>query len=187
MRFTLLFAVAGLWLSACREAPPAPPARPKPGPAPVSAPQSAPPAAAASVAKADPAVAEKSAEPAPPAAAGKGAEAAAAAARHYYALIEGGKLTEAWALRTESDTASPAARDVFTAYFADYREYHATVGTPSDVQGAAGSLYVEVPVQTYGVRKDGKPFTSAGTITLRRSNDVPGSTAAQRRWRIYSN
>ena len=46
---------------------------------------------------------------------------------------------------------------------------------------------VEVPVQLYGRMKDGKPFGSAGTITLRRANDVPGATAAQRRWRIYGN
>ena len=51
---------------------------------------------------------------------------------------------------------------------------------------AAGSLYVEVPVQTYGKLQDGTPFSSAGTVTMRRSNDVPGATAEQRRWRIHT-
>jgi hypothetical protein len=36
----------------------------------------------------------------------------------------------------------------------------------------------------YGERRDGQPFHDKLTVTLRRVNDVPGSTEAQRRWRI---
>jgi len=112
------------------------------------------------------------------------AQGAATVVETYYALIEAGKYRDAFALREHTDTMTPAQ---FAAGFAQYAEYHATVGAPSEIQGAAGSLYVEVPVQLYGRMKDGKPFGAAGTITLRRVNDVPGSTAEQRRWRIYSN
>ena len=101
----------------------------------------------------------------------------------YYALIEDGKYQEAWRLRTPGEGETAAE---FATGFARYAEYHALVGTPSEISGAAGSLYVEVPVQIYGRLKDGKPFSSAGTVTLRRSNDVPGSTAEQRRWHIYT-
>ena len=59
-------------------------------------------------------------------------------------------------------------------------------GSRHEVQGAAGSSYVEIPVQLYGQMKNGESFGSAGTVTLRRVNDVPGATAAQRRWRIYT-
>jgi hypothetical protein len=111
------------------------------------------------------------------------AEAAADVLKTYYRLIEAGRYDEAWRLRWESEGGD--ATD-FAAHFSDYAEYHATVGNPSEVQGAAGSSYVEVPVQLYGQMKGGESFGSAGTVTLRRVNDVPGATAAQRRWRIYT-
>ena len=38
----------------------------------------------------------------------------------------------------------------------------------------------------YGRLKDGKEFNSRGTMTLRRVNDVPGSTEEQRRWHIMN-
>lgn len=111
------------------------------------------------------------------------AQGAANVLQTYYALIEAGKYEEAWKLR-EPSAAAPSAKE-FADSFARYSEYHAQVGAPSDISGAAGSLYVEVPVQTYGRMKDGKSFSNAGTVTLRRSNDVPGATAEQRRWRLY--
>jgi hypothetical protein len=49
-----------------------------------------------------------------------------------------------------------------------------------DAEGAAGSIYYEVPVTLrFG---GGKP--EQGTLTLRRVNDVPGATADQLDWRI---
>jgi hypothetical protein len=111
------------------------------------------------------------------------AQGAAEVVQTYYALIEARKYEEARRLRWNAADLDPAE---FAANFADYADYHATVGKPSEIEGAAGSLYVEVPVQTWGRRKDGRPIASAGTVTLRRVNDVPGSTAEQRRWRIYT-
>jgi hypothetical protein len=112
------------------------------------------------------------------------AQGAANVLQTYYALVEQGKYREAYALRSLSAKGPSAAE--FAASFDKYAEYHAQIGAPSDIQGAAGSLYVEVPVQIYGRMKDGKPFSSAGTVTLRRSNDIPGATEEQRRWRIYT-
>ena len=43
---------------------------------------------------------------------------------------------------------------------------------------------VEVPVVVYGRLKSGEPVHMKGPVTLRRVNDVPGSTAEQRRWHI---
>jgi hypothetical protein len=112
-----------------------------------------------------------------------GAQAAADVLKTYYRLIEAGRYEQAWRLRWESDAGDASA---FAAHFAKHAEYRATVGNPGEVQGAAGSSYVEVPVQLYGQMKSGESFGSAGTVTLRRVNDVPGATAAQRRWRIYT-
>jgi hypothetical protein len=53
------------------------------------------------------------------------------------------------------------------------------------MEGAAGSSYVEIPFRLYGKLKAGRTFNLVGPITLRRVNDVPGSTEEQRRWHIY--
>lgn len=55
---------------------------------------------------------------------------------------------------------------------------------PGDIrqEGAAGSLYCEIPVR---IEAPGRPV-EAGTLTLRRANDVPGATAEQLRWHIES-
>ena len=51
------------------------------------------------------------------------------------------------------------------------------------VEGAAGSLYYAAPVWLTAAGPSG-PVRREGTITLRRVNDVPGSTPGQRRWGI---
>ena len=53
-----------------------------------------------------------------------------------------------------------------------------------DVEGAAGSLYYEVPLTVTGKRKDGSSVSRQGTVTVRRVNDVDGATPAQLRWHI---
>lgn len=114
------------------------------------------------------------------------AQGAANVLQSYFALIEQRRFEEAWRLWSDEGRASGASEAAFGARFAGYREYHANIGAPGEIEGAAGSLYVEVPVQVYGRRADGTPFSAAGPATLRRVNDVPGSTEAQRRWHIAS-
>jgi hypothetical protein len=104
----------------------------------------------------------------------------------YFALIEARRYADAWELWSDEGRASGRSVAEFAAQFDRYREYHANIGAPGTVEGAAGSLYVEVPVQIYGRLADGTPFNAAGPATLRRVNDVPGSTAAERRWHIAS-
>ena len=58
------------------------------------------------------------------------------------------------------------------------------IGKPGDMEGAAGSSYVTVPVVFYGKTKAGGAFRRGADVILRRVNDVPGSTEAQRRWHI---
>lgn len=95
----------------------------------------------------------------------------------YFALVESGRFAEAnklWSTGVER------------LDLTGYREIHGNIGAPGNVEGGAGSLYVEIPVQLYGRLKDGKEFNSRGTMTLRRVNDVPGSTEEQRRWHIMN-
>ena len=95
----------------------------------------------------------------------------------YLALVESGRFAEANALWSKG---------VERLDLTGYREIHGSIGAPGKVEGGAGSLYVEIPVQLYGRLKDGKQFSSRGTMTLRRVNDVPGSTEEQRRWHIMN-
>lgn len=57
---------------------------------------------------------------------------------------------------------------------------------PFDAEGAAGSIYAEIRVKVDAVLRSGVHQHFTGSYTLRRVNDVEGSTPAQRRWHIES-
>ena len=116
----------------------------------------------------------------------KSAEAAGQVLETYGALLEERKFGQAWVLWGGGGEASGMTRDQFAAAFSKYRDIRAEVGKPGDTEGAAGSIYVEVPLRLYGTLKAGGRFNLVGPVTLRRVNDVDGSTAAQRRWHIAS-
>ncbi len=110
----------------------------------------------------------------------KSAEGAGQVVQSYAALIEEGKLAEAdkaWRKGIEQGPLAPAR-------LATVREVHGEVGKPYDQEGAMGSSYIMVPLRLYGVDKDGTKFNFIGPLTLRRINDVDGSSAEQRRWHI---
>lgn len=109
----------------------------------------------------------------------KSAEAAGQVVQSLGALIEQKRFREAADLWADSKAAS-----AFTDRFDKYREIHAQVGKPGATEGAAGSIYITVPISLYGTTATGTPFKCGGEATLRRVNDVPGSTESQRRWRI---
>jgi hypothetical protein len=112
------------------------------------------------------------------------AQGAAQVVQSYFALIEAGRYAEALRLWEGAGEASGTSEKEFAAELGRYREYHAEVGAPGRMEGAAGSSYVGVPVQLYGRLKDGTPFRRRAEVTLRRVNDVAGSTEEERRWRI---
>ena len=105
----------------------------------------------------------------------KSAQGAGQVLQHFAALIEQKQFGEASTLGEED----------FTAAFDKKAEIHTEIGAPGPIEGAAGSLYVEIPVRFYGTLGSGKPFSQRATATLRRVNDVPGSTEQQRNWHIY--
>lgn len=114
------------------------------------------------------------------------AEAAGQVLQTYGALLEERKFGQAWVMWSGGGEASGMTRDQFAAAFSKYRDIRAEVGKPGDTEGAAGSIYVEVPFRLHGTLKAGGRFNLVGPVTLRRVNDVDGSTAAQRRWHIAS-
>ena len=112
------------------------------------------------------------------------AQGAASLVQTYYALLEAGRSAAAYRLWSGEGEASGLTPAAFAERRSRYREYHAEIFAPGEIEGAAGSLYVEVPVRVYGRTASGEAFSRRGTVTLRRVNDVPGSTPEQRRWHI---
>lgn len=102
------------------------------------------------------------------------AQGAANVVQTYFALLELKKTGEAAALRVDGQTFD----------LTPYASYHAQVGAPGVVEGAAGSSFVSVPIVIYGRMANGRELHQSGTAVLRRVNDVPGATAPQLRWRI---
>ena len=100
-------------------------------------------------------------------------------------LLEQRKFGEAYRSWSDNGRASGLSEAQFIAAYDKYAEIHSEVGAPAPMQGAAGSSYVDIPFRLYGKLKSGGPFNLIGTVTLRRVNDVPGSSDEQRRWHIY--
>jgi len=94
--------------------------------------------------------------------------------------IEFEDFSKAYAMLDKS-ARQKITHDAFAAMFEGFGEI--TVAVPfGRMEGAAGSLYYEVPTRITG--SSGKKLS--GTTVLRRVNDVPGATAEQLRWHIES-
>jgi|TARA_R100000501_G_scaffold4652_1_gene10036 hypothetical protein len=112
------------------------------------------------------------------------AEAAGQVLQRYGAHLEEGDFAAAHALWRRDGEASGMSAEEFAESLGKYSERHLLIGRPGRVEGAAGSSYVDVPVQMYGRLQNGDPFNLRGPIRLKRTNDVPGSSEEDRRWGI---
>jgi hypothetical protein len=117
--------------------------------------------------------------PAKPPADPKSTAAAEQLARGFAQLLNEGKLDEAYMLL--GPNAAPRAD--FDRQLTGIKDLQATVGTPGQQDGAAGSIYIGIPLTISG-ELSGKHVSWPAGLILRRVNDVPGSTEAQRRWHI---
>ena len=115
----------------------------------------------------------------------KTAQGAGQVLQRFGALLEQGKFAAARQSWSDGGKASGLTEAEFAEAYDKYAEIHAEVGAPGEPEGAAGSSYVEIPLRLYGKLKTGRPFNLVGPVVLRRVNDVPGSSAAQREWHIY--
>ena len=102
----------------------------------------------------------------------KSVEAAGQVVQHYGALIEQNRFDEATKLWSDAQAAAVFAKTLRPST-------HLEIGDLGETEGAAGSIYTTMPVVFYGTG-----FRHPADIILRRVNDVPGSTAEQRRWHI---
>lgn len=115
----------------------------------------------------------------------KGAQGAGQVLQLFGGLLEQRQFAEAYNQWSDGGRASGMTKAQFMTAYDKYGDIHSQVGAPGPMEGAAGSAYVEIPFRLYGKLKTGEPFNFVGPVTLRRVNDVPGSTAEQRNWHIY--
>ena len=168
MRFErLATAMLVLGLAACKPtAPQEPPAQNQPAPA---LPSAQAPVGPANIALPDDRTPlEEPHGPIDP----KSSEGAGQVVQHYGALIEQNRFAEANKLWRDAASAAAFRKALPPSI-------HVEIGKPGDTEGAAGSIYITVPVIFYADH-----FRRAADVVLRRVNDVPGSTEAQRRWHI---
>jgi len=117
--------------------------------------------------------------PTPPAEAS--VQAAVQVVRDYYAAVSRHDYRAAYRLWHGSQSYAQFRRGyVQTARVA------VTPIPPFDAEGAAGSIYAEIRVKVDATLRSGMRQHYSGSYTLRRVNDVEGSSAAQRRWHIES-
>ena len=109
----------------------------------------------------------------------KSAEAAGQIVQSYGALIEQKRFAEAEKLWRNVNDARTFGADLKSDL-----ELHLKIGDLGEPEGAAGSIYLTMPIICYGTQSSGATFRRKADVTLRRVNDVPGSTEEQRRWHI---
>lgn len=114
-----------------------------------------------------------------------GSAEAAGVLRRYYAAIHARDFRRAYELWGDDGAASGQTFEEFAAGFEETARAEIEIGPPGRVEAAAGSRYVEVPVEIRAVTTSGEQERFEGTYTLRRSV-VDGATEQQRRWHIYS-
>ncbi len=113
------------------------------------------------------------------------AQGAAQVVQGYYGLLEQKRFDDAQDLWSESSAIGEQDDAAFARRFNGFSEIHANIGAPGEPEGAAGSVYVAVPVQVYArLAGSGKPWYALRQVVLRRVNDMPGSSEADRRWHI---
>ena len=110
---------------------------------------------------------------------------AVAVIRDYYAAINRGDFSKAYALWSDDGRASGQSPQQFAAGFAETTGVSVEVMPPGRVDAAAGSRFVEVPVAITATQRDGSQRKYVGAYVLRRAV-ADGATPEQRAWRIGS-
>ncbi len=110
---------------------------------------------------------------------------AVAVVRDYYRAIDTLDFAHAWSLWSDGGRSSGQTLQQFADGFANTAHVTIDTGAPGNMDAAAGSRYIQVPVTIQATTRDGDTQRYSGTYTLRRAV-VDGATAEQRAWRIAS-
>lgn len=103
----------------------------------------------------------------------------------YYAAINAHDYRKAYGLWSEDGAASGQSFEHFSGGYANTESVDATVGEAVDEEGAAGSRYINVPVELHSKLYNGTMRTYKGRFTLR-AVVADGATETQRRWHLAS-
>lgn len=103
----------------------------------------------------------------------------------YYRLIAQHNYRAAfrlWSIRDDGTNGAGQGEAQFAAGFRQTRSVSARVGAEGEGDGAAGTIYVPVPVRVTARTLSGRVQLFTGTYTLRRSNIEGGDP----HWKIHS-
>ena len=103
----------------------------------------------------------------------------------YYSAIDAGDHAKAYALWSDEGAASGQTFEHFSGGYANTRSVRAVVGEPTDEEGAAGSRYIQVPVELSALQRDGSKRHYRGRFTLR-ALVADGASQEQRHWHLAS-
>lgn len=119
----------------------------------------------------------------------RGAEAHPAAAvqvvRDYYAALDARDYATAYAMWGNGGADSGQSFERFRDGYAGTASVRATVGEAMGEEGAAGSRYVQVPIEIAARQRDGGEKRYRGSFTLR-AVMADGAREEQRRWHLQS-
>jgi hypothetical protein len=103
----------------------------------------------------------------------------------YYAAIDARDYAKAYSLWSNAGAASGQSFEHFSGGYANTRSVKASVGEPVDEEGAAGSRFIQVPVELKALQKDGSERNYRGRFTLR-AVMADGASEEQQRWHLAS-
>ena len=104
--------------------------------------------------------------------------------RNYYRWINQKKYAGAfgiWEKREDGNAANGQSFEKFENGFSETASVSVEIGELGEIEGAAGSNYIEIPVVISAMTKSGQAQKFAGTYTMRSSN-----MADDKSWYIYS-
>lgn len=93
--------------------------------------------------------------------------------RNYYRWINEKKYPGAfniWEKGEDGNAANGQSFETFAGGFSDTASVSVEIGAPGEIEGAAGSNYIEIPVVISATSTDGSQQKFAGTYTMRASN-----------------
>lgn len=105
---------------------------------------------------------------------------------NYYSAIARRDYKQAYSAWEANGVASKQSFKQFEEGFANTASVSVEIGHPGRLEGAAGSIYIEIPVNIAAIATNGTPQRFRGSYVLRRVNNVPGSILEQRQWHLYS-
>jgi ABC-type taurine transport system substrate-binding protein len=93
--------------------------------------------------------------------------------RNYYRWINQKKYQGAfniWEKREDGYAVNGQSFETFAGGFSDTASASVEIGVPGEIEGAAGSNYIQIPVVISATSTDGSQQKFAGTYTMRSSN-----------------